>query len=187
VTFAQPITDGAGPDFAVFSNGFLTGSEAYLKLATVWVSSDGENFFELPPISDTASPVALYGSLDASNLYNLAGKYVSGYGTPFNLDELADVSPLLNVNDIQYVRLIDVGSDTLDSNENPIYESVDSGFNFGGIGVLSAQPVPEPSTCVLAALALALLSARSGWRRTNHRVTEDTETKGGKYPNGSAR
>ena len=38
LTFAKPITNGPGPDFAVFENGF---SDTFLELGFVEVSSDG--------------------------------------------------------------------------------------------------------------------------------------------------
>src|ERR1700744_4168377 len=44
LTFAAPIIDGPGPDFAVFENGFANpanDSQAFLELAFVEVSSDG--------------------------------------------------------------------------------------------------------------------------------------------------
>src|SRR5262249_55871231 len=40
LTFANPIVNGAGADFAVFENGFASGSLAFLELAHVEVSSD---------------------------------------------------------------------------------------------------------------------------------------------------
>ncbi|QQR94474.1 MAG: hypothetical protein IPJ93_11675 [Bacteroidota bacterium] len=42
LTFANPIMNGSGWDFAVFENSF---SETFLELAFVEVSSDGVNFF----------------------------------------------------------------------------------------------------------------------------------------------
>ena len=99
-----------------------------------------------------------------------------GYGTPFDLQELAGVSPLLNVNDVTEVRLVDCVGDI-----NPAYATYDSlghivnapwpayatagseGFDLAGVGVINA--VPEPSTLVLlASLAwsLVLFSAEGG-------------------------
>src|ERR1700761_645592 len=51
LTFAHPIYNGAGPDFAVFENGFLNAtndSQAFLELGFVEVSSDGVNFTRFP-------------------------------------------------------------------------------------------------------------------------------------------
>lgn len=113
LTFAGHLYDGAGPDFAVFENGFkdpADGSMAFLELAFVEVSSDGINYFRFPATSNTPVspqiPVAgVY--MNASLINNLAGKYVGGYGTPFDLSELAG-KPGLDVNNITHVRIIDV-------------------------------------------------------------------------------
>ncbi|MBX7206071.1 MAG: T9SS type A sorting domain-containing protein [Bacteroidia bacterium] len=112
LTFATPIVNGAGPDFAVFENGFLYAFDsalAYLELAFVEVSSDGVHFVRFPSASLTDTTVQLdpYGTLDASKINNLAGKYVFPYGTPFDLEELKN-EPLLDVNHITHVRLVDV-------------------------------------------------------------------------------
>src|SRR5262249_24540781 len=124
VTFARPITNGSGGDFAIFGNGFGTGSNSeWVKPAFVEVSSDGVNFFAFPSVSltSTASQVASGGTLDPTNLYDLAGKDPLGWGTVFDLNELAGVSPLLNVNDITAVRLVDCIDDV-----DPLYASHDS-------------------------------------------------------------
>ena len=131
VGFAQPINNGPGPDFAVFENGFLSGGggQAFLELATVSVSSDGVHFFTFPDISDTQTTTQLIGTgspefLDASDLYDLAGKYIANYGTPFDLEELAGRSPFLDLNDIQFVRVTDVVGSI-----NPAFGTVDSQGN----------------------------------------------------------
>lgn len=107
LTFAQPIADGAGWDFAVFENGH---SDAFLELAVVEVSSNGVDFFRFEAVSDTqvAPQIGGFGTLDPTNLHNLAGKYRLGFGTPFDLSELATRSPLLDVRAITHVRIIDV-------------------------------------------------------------------------------
>ena len=48
------------------------------------------------------------GSVDPSNVRNLAGKYLAGFGTPFDLAELRNASPLLDIQRITHVRVIDV-------------------------------------------------------------------------------
>jgi hypothetical protein len=107
VTFEYPITDGPGYDFAVFENAF---DNTFLELAFVEVSSDGNNFFRFNSVSltPTNTQVGSFGNLDTTNLHNLAGKYRQGYGTPFDLEELADVNSLLDINFITHVRIIDV-------------------------------------------------------------------------------
>lgn len=107
LTFAYPITNGNSYDFAVFENAF---DDAFLELAFVEVSSDGNNFFRFDSVSLTPTNVQVgsFGTLDATNLRNLAGKYRQGYGTPFDLEELKDVNSLLDVNSVTHVRIIDV-------------------------------------------------------------------------------
>ena len=170
VGFNTPITNGPGDDFAVFENGFLSGGPglAYLELGLVAVSSDGTDFFTFPAVSETqtTTQVTAFGLLDASNLYDLAGKYISGYGTGFDLSELANVSPLLNVNDITAVRVTDVvGSiDPLYGTKDPLGNYINdpfttpfasSGFDLNAVGVINA--VPEPSSWVLCLTALVAL------------------------------
>lgn len=106
LTFAQPIRNGVGADFAVFENSFST---TFLELAFVEVSSDGINFVRFPAISntDTTTQIGTFGAIDATQIYNLAGKYQANYGTPFDLAELAADSTLLNLEQITHVRIID--------------------------------------------------------------------------------
>jgi hypothetical protein len=114
LTFAHPITNGPGPDFAVFENGFKAqdGSGYYLELAFVEVSTDGQHFVRFPAVSLTQDTVQVagFGALDPTKIHNLAGKYVAGYGTPFDLQELADSSGI-NIDSINYVRIVDVVGD----------------------------------------------------------------------------
>ena len=104
--FTSPIIDGAGPDFAVFENGF---NDTFLELAFVEVSSDGVHFFRFPAVSniDTTTQTSSFGSTDATQIHNLAGKYRGEYGTPFDLAEIAD-DALLNKQAITHVKIIDV-------------------------------------------------------------------------------
>lgn len=105
-TFEKPIRNGAGFDFAVFENGF---DDVFLELAFVEVSSDGINFFRFPAhsLTDTLVQTNGFGSTDAVRINNLAGKYRGGYGTPFDLQELAGTAGL-NINAITHVKMIDV-------------------------------------------------------------------------------
>ena len=169
--FDRPIVNGTGADFAVFENGFRSGATglAFLELATVAVSSDGIHFFTFPAVSltQTTTQVGGFDLLDARNLYDLAGKYIAGYGTGFDLSELAGVSPLLNVNDVTEVRVTDVvGSidpryGTRDSLGNFINDPFTTpyptgGFDLNAIGVIHAAAVPEPSSLALVAVALGI-------------------------------
>lgn len=155
VTFASPIYNGEGPDFAVFENGFdiddeydPTGILHFLELAFVEVSSDGENFFRFPAITHVPYDTQLNGSggTDPSQIHNFAGKYDQFYGTPFDLDEVED-NPLLNKNRVTHVRIIDVVGcikpeyATYDSEghvvNDPWFTSYDTGgFDLESVGVI---------------------------------------------------
>jgi len=106
VSFPNPITDGPGPDFAVFENGFSNG---FLEFATVEVSSNGKDFFLFPAVSEiqTENQVGPFDTLDARMIHNLAGKYRAGFGTGFDLAELSS-TPGLDVQSITEVRIRDV-------------------------------------------------------------------------------
>lgn len=151
-----------GADFVVFENGFLAdfdtggagvgGVEG--ELAYVEVSSDGVNFARFPSVSLTASAVGPYGTLDATNIFNLAGKHVNAFGdswgTPFDLSDLTNNPLVLNgmvdLNNIHYVRVVDIpgsGSyfDAATPAAHPIYDpwvTVGSGgFDLEAIGAIS--------------------------------------------------
>lgn len=113
VSFASALYNGAGADFAVFENGFVNpanDSQAFLELAFVEVSSDGNRYVRFPANSQIQINTQIAGSgvySYANELNNLAGKYIGNYGTPFDLQELAD-SPGLDITNITHVRLVDV-------------------------------------------------------------------------------
>ena len=167
LTFPNGIGDGIGADFAVFENGVTDG---FLELAHVEVSSDGTNFVRFPDYSYTEDLVETYGTLNTRLVYGLASKYRLGYGTPFDLNELriaynaqlggnTDFSstfataltngfPLLDLNQITHVRLVDVVGDgsALDARGEVIYDPYatwgSAGFDLDAIGVLNESFVP---------------------------------------------
>ncbi len=151
VTFLYSIRNGEGPDFAVFENGFpnpIDASMAYLEFAFVEVSSDGSNFVRFPAtcnIQDTQQ-IDNFTYMDASLVDNLAGKYITGYGTPFDLEELKDAAGL-DVNNITHIRLVDVVG-ILD----PLYASSDK----SGRMINDPHPSPYP-TCGFDLNAVAVL------------------------------
>lgn len=168
LTFDKPITNGSGYDFAVFENGH---SDNFLELAHVEVSSDGIHFVRFPSHSttQTKTQVASFGLLDPIHLYNLAGKYRVGYGTPFDLEELKD-EPFLDVQKITHVKIIDVvGSlgekGTKDSYGNKINDPFPTpfhsgGFDLSGVGVI--HQYDEPSSLSNNELNLVSIYAANG-------------------------
>ena len=146
LTFATPIANGNGPDFAVFENSF---NDYFLELAFVEVSSDGDRFVRFPATSLTQTQTQTNGtgSTDPTFINNLAGKYRLGYGTPFDLSDLAD-STGINLDSIVYVRIVDVVGSI-----DPLYATYDAfghmvndpwptngnncGFDLAGVGVIN--------------------------------------------------
>lgn len=156
LSFASPIINGLGADFAIFENGFLNATnneEAFLELAFVEVSSNGINFFRFPTTCNTQDTQQITGTgmpntgdyIKAREINNLAGKYIANYGTPFDLDELKNTSGL-NVNHITHIRIIDVIGDvsqhsSYDSEGNKINDPYPtpfptSGFDLDAVAVL---------------------------------------------------
>ena len=111
--FDNAIVNGPGFDFAVFENGFLNPVDsnlAFLELATVEISNNGVTYFKFSPACHNDTTVQIAGAgdyMDARKINNLAGKYISNYGTPFDLDEMT-AQLGLDVNNIHYVKVKDV-------------------------------------------------------------------------------
>jgi len=174
------ISDVNGFDFVVFENAFLSlatypgggsiAGEMFAELGYVEVSSDGVNFARFPSVSLTSAVTGEYGTIEISNIFNLVGKHPNAggvcTGTPFDLNEIVNepnvVSGLVDINDISYVRIVDIpGSgdfydeavkyvdpdsrpdwDYYDTN-HPIYDawvtSLPGGVDLEAIGVLHPQ------------------------------------------------
>lgn len=146
LTFGMPITNGEGYDFAVFENAL---NHTFLELAFVEVSSDGEHFYRFPSVSNTQTEqqISNGGAVDATKINNLAGKYITGWGTPFDLEELDGYSNL-DINNVTHVRIVDVVGSI-----NPLYGTSDknghlindpyptafnsSGFDLSGVAVMN--------------------------------------------------
>jgi hypothetical protein len=157
LTFDRPIANGNGPDFAVFENGFYSPASekgtTFAELAFVEVSSDGKRFVRFPAVSLTSESTQTggFGTTDPTHIYNLAGKDIQGYGTPFDLDDIKD-SAGIDLNNIRFVKVVDAIGDI-----NAPYASYDSkghvvndpwptpyysgGFDLDGIGAVNTgQP-----------------------------------------------
>jgi len=181
LSFDEPnnIRNVKGYDFVIFENGFvsiadwgkgaITG-QMFAELGYVEVSSNGLDFARFPSVSLTSGPVGMYGTIEISNIYNLAGKHPNAAGvctgTPFDLSEILDdplvLSGDVNVNNINYVRIVDIpGSGDFDDSalehidpdtwpawdyymaDNPIYDAwvtfESGGLDLEAIGVLNEQ------------------------------------------------
>lgn len=157
LTFDNPIQNKHGADFVVFENGFISAGGAgvagqiFGELAYVEVSSDGVNFARMPSRSLTPALVGAYGTVDASNVFGLAGKHVNAYGdswgTPFDLSWLAD-HPLVaggqvNLDAITHIRIVDIPGDGFfkDTEGSPIYDAWvtigSGGHDLEAVGVIS--------------------------------------------------
>lgn len=159
LTFEQPISNGPGPDFAIFENSF---SDFFLELAFVEVSSDSHTWVRFPAhclLSQTQQIGPFDDNSDPAKLNNLAGKYRGQYGTPFDLDELKD-SVGINIDSIVFIKVIDcIGSlnpqyatyDTAGNAINDPYPTpfASSGFDLDAVGVIHQNVVdiqtPSPS------------------------------------------
>ncbi|WP_205685540.1 T9SS type A sorting domain-containing protein [Flavipsychrobacter stenotrophus] len=163
LTFPGMIYDGPGADFAVFENGFINpanDSQAYLELAFVEVSSDGIYYTRFPAQSLTQTNTQIAGSgqyMYANQLNNLAGKYGAGYGTPFDLSELAG-APNLDINNITHVRIVDVvgsisGHSTHDSSGRIINDPFPTNFPTGGFDLDAVGVIHHLGTANVTAIA----------------------------------
>jgi hypothetical protein len=200
VTFPSGIRNGSGHDFAVFENGFTFGTNTngvpglFAEFAFVDVSTNGSDFARFQSISRNTAPLIVSGAFagyDVTQVYNLAGKHASGFGTPFDLSEL-ELNPLvlnglLDLNNVQFVRLFDIpgNGSFLDSLGNPILDnwltSGSGGFDFRlgtglGVGVINVSAVPEPSSFALLGLAGLCLSAFRARELLSFRVDRNKDT-----------
>jgi len=180
VNDSNHIRNVKGYDFVVFENGVISydydtsggpvSGPMFAELGYVEVSSDGNNFARFPSVSLNAEQPGPYGTIDISNVYDLAGKHPNSYGlcvgTPFDLSEIANepnvVSGLVDINNICYVRIVDIpgSGDFYDkaqeyidadswpmwnyySNNHPIYDAWltwgSGGFDLEAVGVLKEQ------------------------------------------------
>ena len=142
--FTTPITNGAGPDFAVFENGL---NDTFLELGYVEVSSDGTNFIRFDTYYLGTEPVDAFGGHDSDLIWGFAGKFMQGKGTQFDLEDLAGraevIDSTVNLNAITHVKIVDVIGDgsELDSLGNPIYDPYPTtgtaGFDLDAVAVIN--------------------------------------------------
>jgi prepilin-type processing-associated H-X9-DG protein/prepilin-type N-terminal cleavage/methylation domain-containing protein len=165
------ITNGPGADFIVFANPFYVSGNPdtdFAELSFVQVSTDGVHFVQFPTVSCTKSDPGAFGNINPANISGFAGvtpvianttpggndinpydPSVAG-GDAFDLSTLATLPAAetleqegyLNLNDIQYVRIVDVvdGVST-DSNGHIIY-CPGSGADVDSVAVINGLPPP---------------------------------------------
>lgn len=147
IYFPHPIRNGEGPDFAVFENAI---THTFLELGFVEVSSDGVNFVRFPNYSETPGPVGAFGMVNPVNIHGFAGKYIQGYGTPFDLEDVKGLpgAASLDLENVRFVRIVDIVGDgsVKDSRGRAIYDphrTVGSGgFDLDAIGVIHQNDGP---------------------------------------------
>lgn len=174
LTFSVPIRNGPGNDFAVFENGI---SSTFLELGWVEVSSDGTHFVRFRNQIQNQSPVGGFGQVDPNSIVTgLASRYEQGIGTTFDLEfmkqlynyvsqgagpditeshkiQLLNNFPYLDLNNIRYVRIVDIVGDgsAKDAYGNTIYDPYptigSAGFDLDAVAVLNQQAVSgDPQT-----------------------------------------
>ena len=165
VTDAQhpaPIRNLPGADFVVFENGVVAESGTggagvggvFAELAYVEVSSNGVDFARFPSVSLTPASVGAYGTLNPTNIFNLAGKHVNAagesWGTPFDLAALANhplvIAGTVNLNNVRFVRIVDIpGNGSFFDSALPVPHPIfdpwrtigSGGFDLEAIGAIS--------------------------------------------------
>lgn len=162
IQFNHAITNGQGADFAIFENGFLQeeGSEmAFLEFAFVEVSTDGVEYVRFPATSETPTDLQTdsFGFTNARNVHNLAGKYIANYGTPFDLEDLNNLTQgtTVNLNNINYIKLIDVVGTVnpsfamYDSQNNIINDPYPTAFSSGGFDLDAVGVIHNTTTTAI--------------------------------------
>jgi hypothetical protein len=100
----------------LFENGFeIPGTGTYhMELAFVEVSTDGKKFHRFPAqsLNDSINQIDNFTGLYPEKVRSLAGKYIAGFGVPFDLEELLDS---LQNQTIHYIRIVDVVGSLNDS------------------------------------------------------------------------
>ena len=152
--FEVPLADGEGYDFAVFENAF---SDSFLELAFVEVSSDGEQFFRFPAVSLTPyeTQVGTFDTLDATLLHNLAGKYRMLFGTPFDLQEMKNITGLdvMHITEVaitDVVGSIDTAFATYDSQGHIVNDPFPTPFPGGGFDLDALGVIHDVNNAAVA-------------------------------------
>jgi hypothetical protein len=188
----RSIADAPGPDFIVFENAFYAAGDttaSFAELMFVDVSTNGRDFARFPVTSLTAGPVGAFGTIDPASVSGFAGVHpvyanvatntidpfdpAAAGGDAFDLAALrADPAAAaliaagsLDLNDVRYVRLVDVLGDgsLTDRDGRPIYDPTGSGSggaDVDAVAVINGVTAPEPGMAVVAACGAGLTLMR---------------------------
>jgi hypothetical protein len=140
--------------------------ETFLELAFVEVSSDGQRFVRFPATSLTQDSTQIdgFGAVDATKIHNLAGKYITSFGTPFDLEDLRD-SLAVDIQRVTHIRLVDVvgaiqeqyaSLDHLGNRINDPWPTpfASSGFDLDAVGVIHQADISSADYQILPGLQL---------------------------------
>ena len=152
--FSRRISNLDGADFVVFENGFTSiNGKVFADLGYVEVSSNGQNYVRFPSRSLTPNLVGDYGTIDATNVFNLVGKHANAngvsWGTPFDLADLTN-DPLvldgtIDLQHISHVRIVDIPGNGFykDQTGASIYDawltSGSAGLDLEAVGIISSK------------------------------------------------
>lgn len=146
----KPVRNLSGADFVIFENALVSQTNTggagiggvFGELAYVEVSANGVDFIRFPATSLTAAAVGGYGSIDPTNVNNLAGKHVNAsgnsWGTPFDLDQLG-------LSQIVAIRFVDIPGNGAfkDAANRPIFDGWltfgSGGFDLEAVGSISTK------------------------------------------------
>lgn len=148
----KPILNLSGADFVIFENALVSQTNTggagiggiFAEFAYVEVSANGVDFVRFPSASLTPSAVGAYGSINPTNVNNLAGKHVNGsgdsWGTPFDLEQLG-------LQRITAIRLVDVPGNGAfqDADGRAIYDGWPT-FGSGGFDLEAIGGISTPMT-----------------------------------------
>ncbi len=154
--FDIPISNGFGPDFAVFSNAMFSPpnqtAKSFVELAFVEVSSDGINYERFPAVSNMQyqTQISSFQSVEWALYENFAGIYPVFYGVPFDLDDIAGET--IDKNNITHIRIIDaigcINPDfaTYDSQGNIVNFAWPTPFHTGGFDLDAVALINSANT-----------------------------------------
>lgn len=99
--FREPVLDGDGVDLVVFENAFVTGDTTFAEPARVLLSSDGEDWFEIPCAAASMSTDGCAGVTPSAAEAATSDDAATWGGDAF---DLADVG----LDEASWIRIVDM-------------------------------------------------------------------------------